>query len=94
MPKRREFIKTMAGTAGALVMGSELVSVVAAQAPAPRVGRVMVGGRRVRVVDVHCHWNVPGLPALNLGRWSWRWRSRWPWRWGGGPGGDAPRVNG
>ena len=66
MPKRREFIKTMAGTAGALVMGSKLVSIAAAQAPAPRVGRIMVGGRRVRVVDVHAHWNVPGLPALNL----------------------------
>lgn len=69
MRERREFIKTMAGAAGALVMGSELVSVAAAQAPAaapaPRVGRVMVGGRRVRVIDVHCHWNVPGLPALN-----------------------------
>jgi aminocarboxymuconate-semialdehyde decarboxylase len=25
----------------------------------------MVGGRRVRVIDVHCHWNVPGLPSLN-----------------------------
>jgi aminocarboxymuconate-semialdehyde decarboxylase len=66
MRKRREFIKTMAGATGALVMGSKLVSVVAAQAPAPRVGRVMVGGRRVRVIDVHAHWNVPGLPALNL----------------------------
>ena len=65
MRKRREFIKTMAGTAGALVMGSELVSLAAAQAPAPRVGRVMVGGRRVRVIDVHNHWNVRGLPALN-----------------------------
>jgi aminocarboxymuconate-semialdehyde decarboxylase len=68
MRKRREFIKTMAGAAGAL-MGSELVGVASAQAPAAapasRVGRVMVGGRRVRVIDVHCHWNVPGLPALN-----------------------------
>jgi aminocarboxymuconate-semialdehyde decarboxylase len=25
----------------------------------------MVGGRRVKVVDVHTHWNVPGLPQLN-----------------------------
>jgi aminocarboxymuconate-semialdehyde decarboxylase len=69
MRKRREFIKTMAGAAGALMTGGELVSVASAQAPAAapasRVGRVMVGGRRVRVIDVHCHWNVPGLPALN-----------------------------
>ena len=66
MRKRREFIKTMAGATGALVIGSKLVSVVAAQAPAPRVGRVMVGGQPVRVIDVHCHWRVPGLPALDL----------------------------
>jgi aminocarboxymuconate-semialdehyde decarboxylase len=69
MRNRREFIKTMAGAAGALMMGSELVSMAAAQAPAAapvsRLGKVMVGGKRVRVIDVHCHWNIAGTPSLN-----------------------------
>lgn len=70
MRNRREFIKTVAGaTAGALVMGSELVSFAAAQAPAAapvsRLGKIMVGGKRVKVIDAHAHWNVPGLPSLN-----------------------------
>ena len=73
MRNRREFIKTVAGAAGALVMGNELVSFAAAQAPqaaAPpvsRVGKIMVGGKRVKVVDVHCHWNIAGTPSLNPG---------------------------
>lgn len=69
MRNRRDFIKTVAGAAGALVMGSELFSAAAAQAPAAapvsRLGKIMVGGKRIKVVDIHCHWNVPGLPALN-----------------------------
>lgn len=68
MRSRREFIKTAVGAAGALVMGSKLVSVAAAQqsaAPVSRLGKIMVGGKRAKVIDIHCHWNVPGLPNLN-----------------------------
>src|SRR5882672_4010959 len=69
MRNRREFIKTVAGAAGALAMGSELVSFAAAQAPAAppvsRLGKIMVGGKRVKVLDVHCHWNIGGTPPLN-----------------------------
>jgi aminocarboxymuconate-semialdehyde decarboxylase len=69
MSSRREFIKTVAGAAGALAVGSTLEKLSAAQAPAAapasRVGKIMVGGKRVRVIDVHCHWNIAGTPALN-----------------------------
>jgi aminocarboxymuconate-semialdehyde decarboxylase len=57
MPNRRHFVKTVAGAAAGLyAMGRGL----SAQAPARR--QVMIGGRRVRVVDVHNHWDMP-LPA-------------------------------
>ena len=70
MRNRREFIKTVAGAAGALVAGSELFSLAAAQAPAPaaaasRVGKITVAGKRVKVIDVHAHWNIAGTPPLN-----------------------------
>jgi aminocarboxymuconate-semialdehyde decarboxylase len=72
MSTRRDFVKAIAGAAGALAMGSELFSYAAAQAPAAnaqgsRVGKIMVGGKRVKVVDVHSHWNIPGTPALDTG---------------------------
>jgi aminocarboxymuconate-semialdehyde decarboxylase len=68
MRSRRDFIKTVAGAAGALALGDRLVSFASAQAPAApvsRVGKIMVGGKRVRVIDVHCHWNIAGTPPLN-----------------------------
>lgn len=54
---RRHFVKTVAGGAvGVYAMNRSL----AAQAPARR--QVSIGGRRVKVVDVHCHWDMP-IPA-------------------------------
>jgi aminocarboxymuconate-semialdehyde decarboxylase len=90
MSNRREFIKTMAGvTAGALVMGRELVNAqgrgggttqggslrryTAVDAPTGPVQRriVQVGGRRVRVVDVHAHVTVPEvLPVVKGTQWE------------------------
>jgi aminocarboxymuconate-semialdehyde decarboxylase len=72
MRNRREFIKSVAGaTAGAMVMGYELVNAqgrgggggqrgAAAGPPTGPVQRriVQVGGRRVRVVDIHAHATV------------------------------------
>ena len=55
MPNRREFFKT---AAGAFVLGRHGV---AAQAP-PARRQVTIGGRRVKVIDVHNHWDMP-LPA-------------------------------
>ena len=61
MPNRREFFRTVAGaTAGMYVMGRGEAA-GALQAPTAR-RQMMVGGRRVRVVDIHQHWDMP-LPA-------------------------------
>ena len=55
MPNRREFFKTVAGaTVGLYAMGRGL----RAQAP-PARRQVMLAGRRIRVVDVHAHWDMP-----------------------------------
>ena len=65
MPNRREFFKTVGGaTAGMYVAGRGFTASAlapAVQAP-PARRQVMIGGRRVRVVDVHCHWDMP-IPA-------------------------------
>jgi aminocarboxymuconate-semialdehyde decarboxylase len=60
MPNRRQFFKTAAGVAAGLYVGGQQSTSWAVQAPARR--QAMVGGRRVRVVDVHCHWDMP-VPA-------------------------------
>ena len=55
MSTRRRFLKTVAGAAaGMYVAGPEL----GAQAP-PARRQLTIGGRRVRVVDVHNHWDMP-----------------------------------
>ena len=58
MPNRRHFFKTAAGAAaGAFLLGRNALG---AQAPAAGVRRqVTIGGKRVRVVDVHHHWDMP-----------------------------------
>ena len=60
MPNRRQFFKTAAGVTAGLYVGSQQSTAWAVQAPARR--QAMVGGRRARVVDVHCHWDMP-VPA-------------------------------
>jgi len=61
MPNRRHFFKTLAGAAaGMYVMGGGGAA-TRLQAQAAR-RRVILGGRRVRVVDIHQHWDMP-LPA-------------------------------
>lgn len=58
MRTRRQFVRTMAGAAGACVLGGRLAG---AQAPAQSGTRrqVSIGGRRVRIVDVHAHCVIP-----------------------------------
>ena len=51
---RRRFVKTVAGAAAGLYAGRDLFAQGRRQ--------VSIGGRRVRVVDVHCHWDMP-IPA-------------------------------
>jgi len=68
MPNRREFIKSAtASVAGALV-GTSAISDAAAQAsqggaPASR-REVRVGGKRVKVVDIHAHATFPEIADL------------------------------
>ena len=55
MSTRRRFLKTVAGAAaGMYVAGREL----GAQTP-PARRQLTIGGRRVRVIDVHNHWDMP-----------------------------------
>lgn len=62
MPDRRQFFKAVAGaTAGMYVAGRGLRTATATQAP-PARRQITIGGRRVRVVDVHNHWDMP-IPA-------------------------------
>jgi aminocarboxymuconate-semialdehyde decarboxylase len=56
MPNRRDFVKTAAGAAaGTLAFGHGFLS---AQAPAAR-RQISIGGKRVRVIDIHCHCVIP-----------------------------------
>jgi aminocarboxymuconate-semialdehyde decarboxylase len=66
MPDRRAFLRQSAGAAVAVLFAegrSSAASGLRAQ-PAGARRQVMVAGRRVRTIDVHCHCIVPG--ALEL----------------------------
>lgn len=69
MATRRDFFKTVAGaTAGMYAIGRGSVDAgVAALQTQPSRRQVMVGGRRVRVVDVHAHCTVPGVAEILKG---------------------------
>ena len=54
MPNRREFVKTVAGAAVALYVGERAIG---AQTTTRR--QVSVAGKRVKVIDVHAHWDMP-----------------------------------
>src|SRR5262249_4307052 len=79
MQNRRDFFKTIAGAAaGAYVAGRELpawaqrggggrgAGAPAARGPVVRK-QVMVGGKRVRVIDVHSHCTVDGVADVVKG---------------------------
>jgi aminocarboxymuconate-semialdehyde decarboxylase len=55
MSTRRAFLKSVASATAGIYVGSKGL---AAQAPAAR-RQISIGGRRVRVVDVHNHWDMP-----------------------------------
>ena len=64
MPNRRHFFKTAAGTAAAsLVLGREFLG---AQAP-PARRQVTIGGKRVRVIDIHSHCVIPAASEVVKG---------------------------
>jgi hypothetical protein len=67
MTNRRAFVRTIAGTAGALALGFH-------QAAGQNTRRqVSIGGRRIRVIDIHCHCVidvsevVKGTPLADAG---------------------------
>ena len=71
MPNRREFFRTVAGaTAGAYALGTGLATARAqggrgtAQGAAGGRRQVTIGGKRVRVIDVHCHCVIPVTEAV------------------------------
>ena len=61
MTSRRQFLKTSArATAGILFTGCPLLDAAHAQSKAPVKRReVMVGGRRIKTIDVHSHCVIP-----------------------------------
>ena len=63
MTSRRDFLHTAAGAlAGLAFVGCDLLAAAPARAQSRR--EVMVGGRRVKTIDVHAHCAVPEAMAL------------------------------
>lgn len=73
MPNRRDFIKSVVGaSAGVVFVGCDVCAAMAAGRPAQAASGakhkpVMVGKRRVKTVDVHCHVSVPEATELLKG---------------------------
>ena len=69
MPNRREFLKNVAGvSAGAALLGGGITAETLAQATGGGKRRqVMVGGKRVKTVDIHCHVSIPEVSDLLKG---------------------------
>ena len=66
MPSRREFIQDFAAAAGVVFTGCSLLRAQSGGAPKRR--QVMVGGKRVKTIDVHSHCAVPeALKLMGLG---------------------------
>jgi aminocarboxymuconate-semialdehyde decarboxylase len=58
MPTRRTFFRAAAGAAAAMYVSRYAAVSASAQSTASR-REATIGGRRVRVVDVHAHWDMP-----------------------------------
>ena len=72
MPNRREFLKGVGASAGVAFVGCSLCDALAARTPAQAAGAgkrklTMVGKRRVKTIDVHCHVSVPEAAELLKG---------------------------
>jgi aminocarboxymuconate-semialdehyde decarboxylase len=73
LPNRREFLgRVLAGTAGACVIGRGADAAAALQDRQAR-RQVVLGGRRIRVIDAHAHCVIPvqevvsGTPLARMG---------------------------
>jgi aminocarboxymuconate-semialdehyde decarboxylase len=70
MPTRRHFVRTAAGAAaGTWAFGSGFVEAAPRfmQSNAGKRRQVSIGGRRIKVVDVHCHCVIPEVSAVVKG---------------------------
>lgn len=63
MPNRRDFVKTAASAAAGMYLARRGV---AAQAP-PARRQITIGGRRIRVVDIHAHCEIPEVVQVVKG---------------------------
>jgi aminocarboxymuconate-semialdehyde decarboxylase len=63
---RRQFIRDAAASAGVVFTGCNLLShhLGAQSGAAPSKRQVMVGGRRVRTIDIHAHVIIPEATAM------------------------------
>ena len=62
MPNRRDFLRNVAGaTAGAFLLNRRFTSAASASEQAAAGGRrqIVIGGRRIKVVDIHSHHFIP-----------------------------------
>ncbi len=65
MSNRREFFKNAGATAAGLIFtGCNLLNAAPQQSSAPRRRQVVVGGRRVKTIDIHAHCAVPEAAQL------------------------------
>jgi len=72
MPNRRDFLRNVGASAGVAFVGCSLCEALAAKFPAQAAGAgkrkmTMVGKRRVKTIDVHCHVSVPEVAELLKG---------------------------
>ncbi len=65
MTNRRQFLKEAAAATGAVFTGCNLMNhALHAQTSAAKRRQVMVGGRRVRTIDIHAHVMFPEATAM------------------------------
>lgn len=75
MPNRRDFLKTTArASTGLILTGCGISSAMAAGMPAQAAGFIerkeaMVGNRRVKTVDIHCHVGAAGKWPVEQRDW-------------------------
>ena len=65
-PGRRQFVRTLASAGAGFYAGRAFSPSGHAQAPASR-RQVTIGGRRVKVIDVHCHCVIPEVADVVRG---------------------------
>jgi len=61
MSSRRDFLKTLAGASAGMFLSPRGGQAAAQTPPGAKHAPVMIAGRRVKTIDVHCHVDVPGI---------------------------------